>query len=413
MSLPAIEVRGLWKEYEVGAAERKSTFYDLLSESVSAPFRRWRRLRGEESAAERFWALQDVSFDVMQGDVLGVIGRNGAGKSTLLKILSRITAPSRGHVTVRGRMASLLEVGTGFHPELSGRENIFLNGALLGMSRADIAKKFDEIVDFAEVDKFIDTPVKRYSSGMYVRLAFAVASHLEPEILVVDEVLAVGDFEFQRKCLGKMQDVSGDGRTVLFVSHNLAAVQVLCGKALLLDGGEVRRLGPTSEVVTDYLENVERGGGTIESMSGDLRLASAKGLCSTSGADQVEIEVTVEFEVLKAVDDLYVDFGLENKHGVRLIQVVPAARALSPVAVAVGSRPRFRFAARTTELAPGDYYGTIYAHSRARGGLLHQSNIALFRITPSERAPECMSEAFTATLLPNYDARIICEVSPR
>jgi lipopolysaccharide transport system ATP-binding protein len=207
-----------------------------------------------DSAHEEFWALRDISFDIEQGDRIGIIGRNGAGKSTLLKILSRITEPTSGRVSIHGRVASLLEVGTGFHPELTGRENIFLNGAILGMSKAEIKKKFDEIVAFAEVEKFLDTPVKRYSSGMYVRLAFAVAAHLEPEILVVDEVLAVGDAQFQKKCLGKMEDVGKEGRTVLFVSHNMAAIKYLCGKVIVLDSGKIRFYGNAENGIIEYLK---------------------------------------------------------------------------------------------------------------------------------------------------------------
>jgi lipopolysaccharide transport system ATP-binding protein len=203
---------------------------------------------------DELWALRDISFTVQQGEVLGIIGRNGAGKSTLLKILSRVTAPTSGKIKVKGRVASLLEVGTGFHPELTGRENIYLNGAILGMKYDEISRKFDEIVDFSEVEKFIDTPVKRYSSGMYVRLAFAVAAHLEPEILVVDEVLAVGDTEFQKKCLGKMGDVAKEGRTVLFVSHNITAIHSLCHKAIWLDTGQIAEAGEVGQVVSDYLQ---------------------------------------------------------------------------------------------------------------------------------------------------------------
>ena len=208
--------------------------------------------------SESFWALRNVSFDVHEGDVLGIIGRNGAGKSTLLKILSRITEPSEGKVAFRGRVASLLEVGTGFHPELTGRENIFLNGAILGMSRAEIRQKFDEIVGFAEVERFLDTPVKHFSSGMYVRLAFAVAAHLDPEILIVDEVLAVGDAEFQNKCLAKMKDVAGHGRTVLFVTHNMDAVRRLCSVAMLLKAGRVQSVGPTEEIIESYFSEFSR-----------------------------------------------------------------------------------------------------------------------------------------------------------
>lgn len=261
-----ISVEDLGKSYvirhQTGAPGYRRLSEEIV-EAVTRPFRALGR-RGatevalvEDSAPpsrEHFWALKGVSFDVKCGDVLGVIGRNGAGKSTLLKILSRITEPTEGRVRIRGRVASLLEVGTGFHPELTGRENIFLNGTILGMTRREIQKKFDEIVAFAEVDKFLDTPVKRYSSGMYVRLAFAVAAHLEPEILIVDEVLAVGDVQFQRKCLGKMKDVAGQGRTVLFVSHNMAAVQSLTNRCILLSQGRVVAAGGTDEVVAGYLK---------------------------------------------------------------------------------------------------------------------------------------------------------------
>jgi len=239
------------------------------------------------SSYEDFWALKDVSFEVKQGDRIGIIGRNGAGKSTLLKILSRITEPTTGRVKIKGRVASLLEVGTGFHPELTGRENIYLNGAILGMHRAEIKKKFDEIVDFAEIENFLDVPVKRYSSGMYVRLAFAVAAHLEPEILVVDEVLAVGDAQFQKKCLGKMEDVSAnEGRTVLFVSHNMQAVRHLCSIALLLEGGALACDGPVAAVITSYLSSF----GSNDKMILDRIVAGRNGwiesVCFVNESDQ-------------------------------------------------------------------------------------------------------------------------------
>jgi lipopolysaccharide transport system ATP-binding protein len=251
MSLPAIEVSGLSKRYVIQHESRHDNLRDTLHHTAR---KLWRRVRwGGQFTSEEFWALHDVSFRVQPGEVVGIIGRNGAGKSTLLKILSRITEPTTGKVKLRGRVASLLEVGTGFHPELSGRENIFLNGAILGMSRAEIRRKFDEIVAFAEVERFLDTPVKRYSSGMYVRLAFAVAAHLEPEILIVDEVLAVGDSAFQKKCLGKMQDVSrAEGRSVLFVSHNLSAIRQLCNSAVLLAAGSVQAAGPCQRVLEVY-----------------------------------------------------------------------------------------------------------------------------------------------------------------
>ncbi len=211
--------------------------------------------RSQKGSSDYVWALKDINFEIEQGEVIGIIGKNGAGKSTLLKILSRVTAPTTGQITVNGRMASLLEVGTGFHPELTGRENVFLNGAIMGMTKTEIKKKFDEIIDFSGVERYIDTPVKRYSSGMYVRLAFAVAAHLEPEILIVDEVLAVGDAEFQKKCLGKMKDVSGQGRTVLFVSHNMGAIQSLCSRSIYLKHGIIQQSGDTDKIINFYLSN--------------------------------------------------------------------------------------------------------------------------------------------------------------
>lgn len=248
---PIISVEGLGKKYTI-RHEGQGRYRALREEIFKLPQRLFQRKHQDK---EEFWALKDVSFDIMPGDRVGIIGRNGAGKSTLLKLLSRITEPSTGKITLRGRVASLLEVGTGFHPELTGRENIFLNGAILGMSRAEVRRKFDEIVDFAGVEKFLDTPVKRYSSGMYVRLAFAVAAHLEPEILIVDEVLAVGDAEFQKKCLGKVKQVGQEGRTVLFVSHNMAAIRQLCNSGLYLKKGHLYETGPIENIIINYTSN--------------------------------------------------------------------------------------------------------------------------------------------------------------
>ena len=266
MSRPIISVENLGKRYRLRHAAQGGyvTFREAIAQKVRSLARRSPR-PVDSQTQEDFWALRDVSFEIKQGDVVGIIGRNGAGKSTLLKVLSRITEPTTGRVRLGGRVASLLEVGTGFHPELTGRENIFLNGAILGMSKAEIRSKFDEIVVFAEVEKFLDTPVKHYSSGMYVRLAFAVAAHLEPEILVVDEVLAVGDSQFQEKCLGKMKQVAvGEGRTVLFVSHNLAAVEYLCASAIMLDGGNVVQTGETTNVLKTYRSRGGDGGHDAE-----------------------------------------------------------------------------------------------------------------------------------------------------
>lgn len=258
--MPAIKVENLYKQYQLGQVSTGTVAHD---------FNRWlHKIRGKEDPYEKItgensreekgnskyvWAIEDINFEARQGEVLGIIGRNGAGKSTLLKILSKVTSPTKGEIKIKGRIASLLEVGTGFHPELTGRENIFLNGAILGMTKAEIRSKFDEIVAFSGVEKYIDTPVKRYSSGMYVRLAFAVAAHLEPEILIVDEVLAVGDAEFQKKCLGKMKDVSSQGRTVLFVSHNMAAVKSLCSRGILMERGKISFAGGADETVEHYM----------------------------------------------------------------------------------------------------------------------------------------------------------------
>ena len=253
MSQPVITVEGLGKRYLLAHQKRQDTLRDSITQSVRSLFKSKPRTATDAAAPEEFWALRDVSFDIHQGDVVGIIGRNGAGKSTLLKILSRITEPTTGRATIRGRVASLLEVGTGFHPELSGRENIFLNGAILGMSRVEITRKFDEIVAFAEVERFLDTPVKHYSSGMYVRLAFSVAAHLEPEILIVDEVLAVGDAQFQKKCLGKMKDVTTQGRTVLLVSHNMAVIQSLCDRVLVMESGQLALNTSPPQAIARYL----------------------------------------------------------------------------------------------------------------------------------------------------------------
>jgi lipopolysaccharide transport system ATP-binding protein len=264
MALPIIEIEGLGKKYKIGAnREKYLSLRDQLAKTTYGLLSHFRAKHQHVPSTEDFWALRDVSFSVKEGEAVGIIGRNGAGKSTLLKILSQITPPTEGKITCRGRIASLLEVGTGFHPELTGRENIYLNGAILGMTRAEIKRKFDEIVAFSEVEKFLDTPVKRYSSGMYVRLAFAVAAHLDPEILVIDEVLAVGDAEFQKKCLNKMGSVARQGRTVLFVSHNMGAVTELCSRGILLSQGKLLVDANASEVIGKYLSS-GTGAGMID-----------------------------------------------------------------------------------------------------------------------------------------------------
>jgi lipopolysaccharide transport system ATP-binding protein len=289
-----INVKGLGKCYQIahqgqGKAKQPNTFSEQIQRAASAPIR-WMRDGNQSTTSEDFWALHDVNFEVKRGEVLGIVGRNGAGKSTLLKILARITEPTQGEVRIRGKVASLLEVGTGFHPELSGRENIFLNGAILGMNRHEIRRRFDEIVEFAGVAKFLDTPVKHYSSGMYVRLAFAVAAHLQTEILIIDEVLAVGDMEFQKKCLGKMGDATNDGRTVLFVSHNMQAVSTLTTRCLLMEKGCCKMEGTPTDIIAAYLENAASTGEGYDAETKDGKAAhvvSARVMTSEPGGTHV------------------------------------------------------------------------------------------------------------------------------
>lgn len=326
MSDLAIRVQDLGKQYRIGLSPtRYRTLRESLVESINIPARLKRKDNGDELG--KFWALRDISFDVRKGKVLGVIGRNGAGKSTLLKILSRVTEPSEGYAEIHGQVGSLLEVGTGFHPELTGRENIYLNGAILGMPRTEIDSKFDQIVSFAEVEQFIDTPVKRYSSGMYLRLAFAVAAHLEPDILVVDEVLAVGDAEFQRRCLGKMSDVAKQGRTVLFVSHNMSAILRLTEEAILLDKGQLVLRAPTQETVDYYMSTgySQTGQRTWESdeisdsaapfRPIELRLSNQKGTTIDTVRSTEPITINVEYELESPITGLRVGLYLMTTRG--------------------------------------------------------------------------------------------------
>jgi lipopolysaccharide transport system ATP-binding protein len=365
-----IRAEGLGKKYLIGHAAERERYVVLRDVLVRGAHNFWRKTadmaRGRAivvgDTVEEFWALKDVSFEVKRGEALGIIGRNGAGKSTLLKILSRITEPSEGRVTIRGRVASLLEVGTGFHPELTGRENIYLNGAILGMTRAEIRRKFDEIVAFAEVEKFLDTPVKRYSSGMYVRLAFAVAAHLEPEILVIDEVLAVGDAEFQKKCLGKMSEVAGGGRTVLFVTHNLSAMQGLCPIALLLGHARIVARGSAVEVITTYLNSCEPSStfvrlphptkpsliaGTV--LSSEL---SAHSNCSDIVA--IQLRITAQQEINTSVDIRVKDhLGVPVGFG-----SLGALSATSPIRLKPGQN-QVTIALSAAALAIGTYWISI------------------------------------------------------
>jgi lipopolysaccharide transport system ATP-binding protein len=344
MSDTVISVEKLGKSYILNHkanGERYTTLRDVMARQAAAPFKaigkriRWRNgSNGShphnsaspdfKNSVETFWALKDVSFGIKQGEVVGIIGRNGAGKSTLLKILSRITEPTEGRIRIKGRVASLLEVGTGFHPELTGRENVYLNGAILGMSRAEIKAKFDEIVAFAEVERFLDTPVKRYSSGMYVRLAFAVAAHLEPEILIVDEVLAVGDTEFQKKCLGKMEDVSHSGRTVIFVSHNMAAITALTKTSALIQGGKCVFFGETQDAVGRYLSATHSQEPRYESVpkTGKPSITRVEVFCSQPGSvHESGAPMRVEFDFChsESVPEACLSFTMVNQAQVHVL----------------------------------------------------------------------------------------------
>jgi lipopolysaccharide transport system ATP-binding protein len=394
---PAIRVEKLGKHYRV-SRETKRPGYRTLRESLVdlavAPLRRWRNgFAGQRS--EDFWALRDVSFEAQPGEVIGIIGRNGAGKSTLLKILARITKPTTGQVLLRGRVGSLLEVGTGFHPELTGRENIYLNGSILGMSRREVRRTFDEIVAFAEIDQFLDTPVKRYSSGMYVRLAFAVAAHLEPEVLLVDEVLAVGDASFQKKCLGRMKSISARGRTVLFVSHNIAAILSLCQRALLVHQGRVQTDGPVSAVVEDYVKTLAspdggrldlrnhpaRGRGCLPLLVG-IRLINSNGAITDTFGCGEALTIALDFQPVLPLEKPHFGVGFDDAMGQRIFSV---ATYLSTCQLPPINQPATVYC-RIPELsvAPGTYTLSLSAGSAGRYLMDALQNVVALEVTPTD-----------------------------
>lgn len=382
MSDTIIKVENLSKRFIISHEEREryTSLRDVITRQVKSTFSIGRKKIPVRSSQEEFWALKDLNFEIKRGDRVGIIGRNGAGKSTLLKILSRITEPTTGRITIDGRVASLLEVGTGFHPELTGRENIFLNGAILGMSRGEIKSKFDEIVAFAEVEQFLDTPVKRYSSGMYVRLAFAVAAHLEPEILIVDEVLAVGDAQFQKKCLGKMKDVSEEGRTVIFVSHSMSTISSLCNRVILLDGGKIKADGDPSTSILSYYTSGIASPTSInyaanEKSMGDgfVRLLRAEILSNSRSAEHEvsiidEIEVNLEYEFLK--DDPktlpYPNIHVYNFEGICVFVAAPSSTESM-------KKGRFRSSCKIPGnfLNEGSYFIGVAISSFGRGVVVH------------------------------------------
>jgi lipopolysaccharide transport system ATP-binding protein len=393
MSDLAIQVIGLGKEYRLGNSCRQNiTLREKLGDLVRAPLSRMFRDRDRSEQERRFWALEDVSFELRRGDVLGIIGRNGAGKSTLLKILSRITEPTLGDVEIHGRVGSLLEVGTGFHPELTGRENVFLNGAILGMRRSEIISKFDEIVAFAEVEPFIDTPVKHYSSGMYMRLAFSVAAHLEPEILIVDEVLAVGDAQFQKKCLGKMGEVSREGRTVLFVSHNMAAIQSLCNRVCLLRQGRLDFDGPTAQGVARYVMVNHETYNALSSRSGASGPLSFTAVASRLEGAPPNQSLILELELRSSRphSPAFLAVDLKDELEVTLMQALPPQCL---IADAIDHSVRLRIA--LPSLIPGRYSASLWAGPHNTETYDSVDSAIQFEITtspvPGRTFPHCRS----------------------
>lgn len=360
----AVSVRGLGKQYRILHQQAR---YGRLTESVAGLIRTpFDRLRGRSrEEGERFWALKEVGFDIEVGEVVGIVGRNGAGKSTLLKVLSRITEPTEGRAVLTGRVAALLEVGTGFHPELTGRENIFLSGSILGMRRSEIERRFDEIVAFADLERFLDTPVKRYSSGMSVRLGFAVAAHLEPEILLVDEVLAVGDVAFQEKCLGKMKDIAGQGRTVVFVSHNMGAVGTLCPTSLWLEHGRVRMLGSTTDVIPEYVQASTGGAetgeivlpvdGSKEVQVGSVRILSPSGDPMPVGECKDPITVELAIDVRQQLRGLYAYLEVQAPSGMTVLVSDSADTNPNPLDGLPEGRHFITATIPSRTLAPGRY----------------------------------------------------------
>lgn len=401
----AIRVENLGKQYRIGGKqERYKRFTETVMDALTAPVRRLRNLGKPAPEEETIWALRDVSFEIERGEAVGIIGRNGAGKSTLLKILSRITEPTTGRVELHGRVSSLLEVGTGFHPELTGRENIYLNGTILGMRRAEIDKKFDEIVEFSGVERFLDTPVKRYSSGMQVRLAFAVAAHLEPEILLVDEVLAVGDAEFQKKCLGKMGEVVHEGRTVLFVSHNMGAIQALCGKCILLERGSVSLNGSVHDTVASYLQQKEVAPSDLSSLGANVfrrvELLNQRGaITDTIPAGEGAI-FRIYYQADTPIFDVHVSLSINTMWGVKVASFTTAFSVRRPIPqlsgegsidCSIGSLP----------LVPGRYSVNLALHTMRDAAQTIDHIVGAFTLSISESA------YLETTIMAQQDAGIL------
>lgn len=426
MSEVAIHVEGLSKRYRIGAQQLGyKTLKEKLTQTAATPFRALKSLAGRNghnsksairnSKSDLIWALKDVSFEIKRGEVVGIIGRNGAGKSTLLKILSRITEPTEGYADITGRIASLLEVGTGFQPELTGRENIYLNGSILGMKYAEIRRRFDEIVAFAEVEKFIDTPVKHYSSGMYVRLAFGVAAHLDPEILLVDEVLAVGDAAFQKKCLGKMGDVAREGRTVLFVSHNMEAILKLCTRGILMTSGQIAQCGAVSGVITSYLEG-HLSTTTVVNLRDRSRPAGATGKARLVGvlpsndrqgwsfAFGQGLSFDVQLEARQPLENVELGIGLFSARGFEV-----ASWTSTYSGVTLPAKPglnTIRVNYQDLSLLPGQYWLDIGLRSD-RGSEDYVPEAVLFEIVVSKSGADANAHTFGGIIVPSVAAHML------
>ncbi|MCW5906548.1 MAG: ABC transporter ATP-binding protein [Chitinophagales bacterium] len=399
MSRTVIKVENLYKQYRLGQVSTGTLAHDIN--------RWWHQMRGLEDPYEKIttlnnrtdgdeseyvWALQNINFEVKQGEVLGIIGKNGAGKSTLLKLLSKVTSPTKGSIKVNGRVASLLEVGTGFHKELTGRENVFLNGAILGMTKVEINRKFDEIVAFSGIGKYIDTPVKRYSSGMYVRLAFAVAAHLDPEIMIIDEVLAVGDIEFQKKCLGKMKDVSEGGRTVLFVSHNMAAVKTLCTRAILMNNGTIFKEGDTSHLIDEYIHinnnfsengiiarNAQRIHQTGEAFFEKVQVIDKANEPVSIMGFKSTVQILAEIHVEKEISDAIFAFSILNSNNDKIVFTEFPENSFKHIMLQPG-RHRIKFVI-PVQMNPGTYYISPNVMKSSGESIDYLENVYKFEVT--------------------------------
>ncbi len=394
----AISLKGVSKKYSIGKqidGSLRGTLGSMFS--------------NKSAATEDFWALSDVSFEIEKGDVIGIIGRNGAGKSTLLKILSQITKPTKGVIEIDGRVASLLEVGTGFHPELTGRENVYLNGTILGMTRKEVAAKFDEIVAFSGVEKFIDTPVKRYSSGMYVRLAFAVAAHLEPEILIIDEVLAVGDGEFQQKCLGKMKDVAGEGRTVIFVSHDLAAVRKLCNKSVLLKDGKVINIGSTESIITEYQQlsksTTSYNAESIDTAMGNenIRVLDFSVSPTAGGLVSISSGVRIQFKFYNAKALINLDATFELKNGSEDV-VFHVGKLITTQRDSQTGIYEIEFDIPANLLNTGNYYFNLILGEDQSVVLFSKENIVSFEV--QNESVGTRNSVYPGVIRPSFDYKV-------